>query len=956
MKKTFFFLLFSLCLFSVSAKVYSVKATLNGANEVPPNASTGTGTLTGTFDDVTGVLNYTLTYSGLTGPITGSHFHNAAIGVNGGVVIGFSPSTNPFTSAAPFPAPQIANLLAGNIYVNLHTTANPGGEIRGQLIATELVVFTAATQNDFKGIGGYSFTQETFPAGVQTNPYIITGPLPQNDFTFVASAVGGITNVGSSISTTNINTPLTITFKGNNVRKFGCRAFASIFGGGGTTPDIIQLTATTNLGNTAVLTGSTSNLFVGFRVLYENEYITSIVAQFQSLTATTIALRNIIFGDDSPQNVSLNFDGLDDFVSIPSNVGNFNFNQAFTVSCWVKPALAQVSIANADNEILEKWDQTGSYPFVIRYLNFNAGADAGKVRVARYDGSNNPAITSTVNINDNKWHHIALTTTGGNMGTMNLYIDGVKQGTGVTDNTNANTTNTSPLFVGQRGNNINHFKGEIDEVRIWTVAKSETDIQNEMFCKNPITTNLQAAYNFNNGVPNGNNALLTQVQDAVGSNHGILNNFAKIGDASNWVTGQVIYVKPNGTGTNSSSWATTNISLQTALFTNPCNDLFDIYVASGTYKQQLGNQFITFIIRSGMKIYGGFANTEKNINERNMALIHTTNKTTLSGDLNGNDTPFNFSSNRTDNSNRVVYINGGYVSLDGITVSGGSEGIYKDVFGDVKISNCKIIDNTFGLRLENGNSTVSNCIMAGNDVDGVYMRTNSANFQNCVIANNGRYGIFNDSFSTNSQVNISNSTIASNANAGIQNDSGFELSIINNIKNTIIKDNAGGGIVDGGGGVTTNNITYSLVENQFVNTANPQFVSPLPNSVRSDLGDYRLKWCSLAINAGDNTGISPLDLDRKPRNFNTTADMGAYEFLGNTPSQVATSTIIGTIDSPTYAGGAIQTITSTAKILAPAGAIDFKAPNSITLNPGFEARGVGKYFKAEIGANVGCSN
>lgn len=84
--------------------------------------------------------------------------------------------------------------------------------------------------------------------------------------------------------------------------------------------------------------------------------------------------------------------------------------------------------------------------------------------------------------------------------------------------------------------------------------------------------------------------------------------------------------------------------------------------------------------------------------------------------------------------------------------------------------------------------------------------------------------------------------------------------------------------------------------------------------------------------------------------------MGAYEFLGNTPSQVNNSSITGTIDSPTYAGGAIQTITSTAKILAPAGAIDFKAPNSITLNPGFEARGVGQYFKAEIGANVGCVN
>ncbi len=53
--------------------------------------------------------------------------------------------------------------------------------------------------------------------------------------------------------------------------------------------------------------------------------------------------------------------------------------------------------------------------------------------------------------------------------------------------------------------------------------------------------------------------------------------------------------------------------------------------------------------------------------------------------------------------------------------------------------------------------------------------------------------------------------------------------------------------------------------------------------MKSDLGNYRLRWCSLAIGAADNIGISLLDLDRNPRNFNGTADMGTYEFLGNTP-------------------------------------------------------------------------
>ncbi|WP_435355991.1 hypothetical protein [Emticicia sp. SJ17W-69] len=82
--------------------------------------------------------------------------------------------------------------------------------------------------------------------------------------------------------------------------------------------------------------------------------------------------------------------------------------------------------------------------------------------------------------------------------------------------------------------------------------------------------------------------------------------------------------------------------------------------------------------------------------------------------------------------------------------------------------------------------------------------------------------------------------------------------------------------------------------------------------------------------------------------------MGAYEYVGNLPSQVKNSNITGTIDFPDYAGRSIQTITSKAKILTPAGAIDFKAPNSITLNPGLEIHGMSSFFKAQIVANVAC--
>ncbi|MGL4631413.1 MAG: LamG-like jellyroll fold domain-containing protein [Leadbetterella sp.] len=838
-----------------------------------------------------------------------------------------------------------------------------------------LIICTFAAQaqiNDYNDlnidvyntIGGYSYTANLLPAGFRTSPFVVSGPSPQNDFTMVATATGGFNSFTDKIRTAAPNEPVTLIFKGNNVRKIRATFYESDINGASTSGSIF-VTVTTNHGNVFTKNVAITRPILGINVVDENEYITTITCAASPNANTYTNIADIIFGDNQAQNVSLNFDGVDDYVAFPSNVGNYSGPTPFTVSCWVRPNPIQTDLANTDNDILEKWDGSGPYPFVIRYLNQNAGADAGKVRVARYDGTNNPAINSTVTINDGQWHHIAFVTTGGVGGQMNLYIDGVQQGPSITDNTGI-SQNTSPLFVGQRGNGVNRFKGEIDEVRIWYIAKDQATIQNEMFCKNPNIIGLLTAYNFNNGVPNGNNTYLTKIEPNVNPTNipatGILHNFAKTGDASNWVTGQVKYVKPNGTGTNSSSWASTDISLQSALAAANCNDLFDVYVTKGTYKPHPSDINTPFIIPPGMKIYGGFAGTEKNINERNMALIHSTNKATLSGDLIGDDSPFYFFSNREDNTKTIVSINGNNVRFDGFSVKSAEEkGIYKGSVLGAKISNCRMVDNKLGLDLVDYNSVVSNCVFAGNN-NGIKMLNNTTNFTNCVVANNVNSGIEQTSNTISTTSSFTNCTIVSNGLYGLFNSATIGAS--NTIRNTIIKDNLLDGISNPPFGVVmTNNITYSLVRfvttgtgNLNGNTVNPQFVSPLSNTVISDAGDYRLKWCSLAIGAGDNGSISPLDLDRNPRNFGGTADMGAYEYLGNTPSQVNVSNITGTIDSPTYAGGAIQTITSDAKILAPAGAVDFKAPNAIILNPGFEARGVSKYFKAQIGVNQSCVN
>jgi hypothetical protein len=108
-------------------------ATLTGANEVPPNSSTATGTATLTFNPNTKAFTVNLPHN-VVG-VTGGHIHKGAVGANGDVVFPFVNLTSPitFTSLALTTA-QEADLNAGLYYVNLHTAAFPGGEIRGQLV------------------------------------------------------------------------------------------------------------------------------------------------------------------------------------------------------------------------------------------------------------------------------------------------------------------------------------------------------------------------------------------------------------------------------------------------------------------------------------------------------------------------------------------------------------------------------------------------------------------------------------------------------------------------------------------------------------------------------------------------------------------------------------------------------------------------------------------------------
>jgi hypothetical protein len=112
------------------------RATLSAAAEVPSNASPGTGTLEASFDKGSSVLKWRVVYSGLTGPATMAHFHGPAMpGANAGVVVPFPSAASPAEGSATLTPAQVTDLMAGKWYVNVHTAQNPGGEIRGQVLA-----------------------------------------------------------------------------------------------------------------------------------------------------------------------------------------------------------------------------------------------------------------------------------------------------------------------------------------------------------------------------------------------------------------------------------------------------------------------------------------------------------------------------------------------------------------------------------------------------------------------------------------------------------------------------------------------------------------------------------------------------------------------------------------------------------------------------------------------------
>jgi hypothetical protein len=177
----------------------------------------------------------------------------------------------------------------------------------------------------------------------------------------------------------------------------------------------------------------------------------------------------------------------------------------------------------------------------------------------------------------------------------------------------------------------------------------------------------------------------------------------------------IIYVNVNATGSNNgTSWTNAYTDLQTALSIAFIND--DIWVASGTYKPtQTTDRNLSFVMKNGVDIYGGFNGTENEISERNI----DANPTYLSGDIGA-------IGDNTDNTRKIVKIQNFSTpfTFDGFRVvsgydgsgSGSGAGIYAYNNPGIQITiNNTILYNNYayhsggGMIIDNSNTIFNNC-------------------------------------------------------------------------------------------------------------------------------------------------------------------------------------------------------------------------------------------------------
>lgn len=385
-----------------------------------------------------------------------------------------------------------------------------------------------------------------------------------------------------------------------------------------------------------------------------------------------------------------------------------------------------------------------------------------------------------------------------------------------------------------------------------------------------------------------------------------------------------IYVNVAATGANNgTSWADAYTDLQVAMDFAYYNDKDTVWVARGTYQNAVDPSFYPM---ENVKVFGGFTGSETMFEERDWR----TNITILKG-----------------KTAHVIWCNYRGVTnafiLDGFTITGGTGGISSNgggmyiVYDSPLFRNCTITGNTTtgsakggGAWCQIGSPVFINCVFSGNEAaggGGIAVMEANVTLINCIISGNvsrntgGGGGILAQTSGDLGSLTMVNCTVSGNRTPGY----GGGIRIFNipaTISNSIFYGNyAGYGTTISATKPATTTVTNCIVEGGYEGAGNmdlpPQFVdAPPPSTIPFATGDYRLRACSPAITAGDNSKLTvTIDKDELPRVVNSTVDIGAYEFQ-SLPESNSLAAINSNISRNIYPGTTLITVPGSCESIA----------------------------------------
>ena len=226
-------------------------------------------------------------------------------------------------------------------------------------------------------------------------------------------------------------------------------------------------------------------------------------------------------GADGSSQTALNFDGSNDYVAIPNFFYASNSIPEVTVEAWIRTS-------SGGDQIIASYDRSEYWRFGIN----GDGAGTGQVSWNVRTDAGILDMGSSTRVDDGLWHHVAGVYDNG---VASIYIDGVLDaqvtsgsvmGSGLTRFGFISSGSEATTFNAVR-TPANEMLGDIDQLRIWSVAKTADQIRRDMCLTSPVDgTGLEMSFSFNDGSG-------TMVTESVAGNDGTMFNMAP---ASDWVT------------------------------------------------------------------------------------------------------------------------------------------------------------------------------------------------------------------------------------------------------------------------------------------------------------------------------------------------------------------------------------------------------------------------------------